>query len=170
MGEMIIGDYTYGDPIRRGKGNTVTIGKFCQIAQNVRLDGGFQHNTNFISTYPFNQRFIECEHLEGHPHIKGDITIGNDVWIGEDAVIMSGVTIGSGAIIGMGAIISKNVPPYSVVVGAPQKLLRMRYSSETIIKLLVLAWWDEPIWDIKEKIAPLLMSNKIEELFKLYNI
>ena len=49
MGELIIGDHTYGTPIRRGKGNNITIGKFCQIAENVRMDGGFQHNTKFIS-------------------------------------------------------------------------------------------------------------------------
>ena len=169
MGELIIGDYSYGIPIRRGKGNTITIGRFCQIAENVRMDGGFQHNTKFISTYPFNQRFIECEHLTGHPNIKGDIVIGDDVWIGEDVVIMSGVTIGSGSIIGLGAVISKDVLPYTIVVGAPQQILRKRYTEDQIKKLLELAWWNKPISEIKE-IAPLLMSNNIDELLKLYKL
>lgn len=170
MGQLIIGEYSYGEPIRRGSGNNVTIGKFCQIAQNVRIDGGFQHNTKFISTYPFNQRFIECEHLTGHPLIKGDVVIGNDVWIGEDVVIMSGVTIGDGAIIGMGAIISKNVEPYSIVVGAPQFVLRKRYSNEYIKLLLELAWWDKPIAEIKKEIAPLLMGDDIESLLNKYKL
>ncbi len=47
----------------------------------------------------------------------GDTIVGNDVWIGSEAMIMPGVHIGDGAIIGARAVITKNVAPYSVVVG-----------------------------------------------------
>ena len=54
------------------------------------------------------------------------ITIGNDVWIGVRAIILPGVEIGEGSIIGAGAVISKSVPPYSIVVGNPGKIVRNR--------------------------------------------
>lgn len=168
MGELTYGKHTYGTIIRRGTGNTITVGNYTQIAENVVADGGFQHNTGFISTFPFNQRFPGCEHLTGHPKIKGDITIGNDCWIGEQAVIMSGVTIGDGAIIGMRTVVSKNVPPYSIVVGAPQRVLRMRYDPDRITALLAIGWyyWD----DIKvQENAHLFMSEKIDEFIKLHH-
>jgi acetyltransferase-like isoleucine patch superfamily enzyme len=83
MGEIKIGKHTYGNPIRRGTGNTVTIGNYCSIAENVLLDGGFNHNSKFISTYPFHSWFPECNNIQSNILIKGDIEIGSDVWLGE---------------------------------------------------------------------------------------
>lgn len=44
--------------------------------------------------------------------------------IGSGAVILPGVTIGEGAVIGAGAVVTKNVPPRSVVVGNPARVVR----------------------------------------------
>lgn len=165
---VTIGEHSYGDPHPTGDLGKLTIGKFCSIGSNVVFDLGMQHNTNFISQFPFNQFVPGCEHLEGHPASKGDIVVGNDVWFGTDAVIMGGVTIGNGAIIGMRAIISKDVEPYTVVVGAPQRTIRHRYTAYQIMTLLEIAWWDKPIEEIA-KIAPMLMNNNIEKLLKHYN-
>lgn len=167
MGTISYGQHTYGEIIRRGEGNTISVGKYTQIAENVIADGGFQHNTGFISTFPFNQKFEGLEHLTGHPNIKGNITIGNDVWIGEGAVIMSGVTVGDGAIIGMRAIITKNVPAYAIVVGAPQKILRMRYDPDRIKALLKIEWWEWNEEKVREN-AHLIMSENINEFIKLH--
>lgn len=131
------------------------------------MDGGFSHNTDFISTYPFNQKFSGCEGLTGHPKIKGDIHIGNDVWLGEQCVIMSGVTVGDGAIIGMRCIVSKDVPPYAIVAGAPQRILRYRYDKDRIDKLLGIKWWDWTDEKVRE-FAPMLMSNNIENFLSLH--
>lgn len=48
---------------------------------------------------------------------KGPVIIEDNVWIGEMACIMPGVTIGKYSIIGANAVVTKNIPPYSVVVG-----------------------------------------------------
>lgn len=167
MGEISIGEHSYGIPIRRGTGNTVTIGKYCSIAEGVILDGGFSHETKNISTYPFHSWYPECSGLPSNVVIKGDIEIGSDVWLGEGSVVMSGVKIGNGAVIGMRAIVSKDVPPYAIVVGAPQKILRMRFDSDRINALLKIAWWD---WEDKKVIANahLLQSGNIEEFIKLH--
>lgn len=157
MGEIKIGAYSYDVPIRRGTMNNVTIGKYCSIAQGVIVDGGFNHNMNFVSTFPFNS-MQGCEHLTGHPVCKGDIVIGNDVWIGEDAIIMSGVTIGDGAVIAARSIVTKDVEPYSMVAGSSAKFKKYRFSKDQIEHLLKIKWWD---WDeekIKEN-AHLLMGD-----------
>ena len=54
MGELTMGRRSYGDPIRRGTANTVTIGNYCSIAEGVVMDGGFSHRTDFVSTFPFH--------------------------------------------------------------------------------------------------------------------
>lgn len=168
MGEVIAGKYTYGLPLaRRGVGNNVNIGAFCSFAGGVTLDGGFQHNMKFISTFPFPTAFIDCQHLTGHVVCKGDINIGNDVWVGEQAMIMSGVTIGDGAVIGFRSIISKDVAPYEVVAGAPQKIIRKRFSDENIELLLQIKWWNWTDLQIKHA-AHLLMNENITGLYEHY--
>ena len=54
---------------------------------------------------------------------KGGIIIEENVWIGEKATILGGVYIGKGAIIGANAVVTKDVPPYSVVVGNPAHVI-----------------------------------------------
>lgn len=164
MGELIIGKGTYGNLIRRGNANTVTIGKYCSIADGVLFDCGFNHNSTFVTTFPFHTLYPE---LQSNILLKGDINIGSDVWLGEGSVVMSGVKIGHGAIIGMRCIVSKNVNPYEVVVGAPQKVLKKRFTDEQIEKLLQIAWWD---WDIDriKKNAHLLQSDNIGNFINIH--
>uniref|UniRef100_UPI00313FFBA6 DapH/DapD/GlmU-related protein n=1 Tax=uncultured Nitrospira sp. TaxID=157176 RepID=UPI00313FFBA6 len=54
------------------------------------------------------------------------IVIEDDVWIGANAIILKGVRIGKGTIVGAGAVVTKEVPPYSVVVGNPARVVRTR--------------------------------------------
>lgn len=58
------------------------------------------------------------------------VTIGNDVWIGRRVIIMPGVTIGDGCVIGAGAVVTKDIPPYSVAVGVPAKVVKSRFKRE----------------------------------------
>jgi acetyltransferase-like isoleucine patch superfamily enzyme len=55
-----------------------------------------------------------------------DIVIGNDVWIGASVVVTAGVTIGDGAVVGAGAVVTKDLPPYSISVGVPAKVVKYR--------------------------------------------
>ncbi|MBR6646045.1 MAG: CatB-related O-acetyltransferase, partial [Clostridia bacterium] len=78
--------------------------------------------------------------------------IGNDVWIGHSALILEGVKIGDGAIVGAGAVVTKDVPPYSIVVGVPAKVIKYRFSENEIAKLSELKWWDQSVEWIKENV------------------
>lgn len=52
------------------------------------------------------------------------VKIGNNVWIGSSAILLPGRTIGDFSVIGAGTLITKSVPPYSLCVGNPGKIIK----------------------------------------------
>ena len=67
--------------------------------------------------------------------------IQDDVWIGQGSLVLAGVNIGVGAVVGAGAVVTKNVDPYSVVVGVPAKHIKFRFEPEVRERLLKSEWW-----------------------------
>lgn len=57
---------------------------------------------------------------------------------------MSGVTFHNGCVVVAGAVVTKNVPPYAIVGGNPEKIIRYRFDKETITAMQKIAWWDWP--------------------------
>lgn len=55
---------------------------------------------------------------------KGPIRVGDNVWCGANVVITSGVTVGERCVIGANSVVTADVPEFSVVAGAPAKVLR----------------------------------------------
>ncbi|ATS18985.1 gamma carbonic anhydrase family protein [Parathermosynechococcus lividus PCC 6715] len=60
----------------------------------------------------------------GHRAVIHGATIELGCLIGIGAVVLNGVRVGSGSIVGAGAVVSKDVPPRSLVVGVPAKVVR----------------------------------------------
>jgi len=60
---------------------------------------------------------------------NGVVEIGDGCWIGENACIL-GVKIGRNSVVGANSVVTKDIPDYSVVVGAPAKIIK-RYCSES---------------------------------------
>lgn len=166
MGVSVFGHRTYGTITMRGAATNLTVGKYCSLASGIIADGGFNHNSKFVSTFPFSVALQHVPNLPTHIELRGDISIGNDVWIGEDVLIMSGVTIGDGAVVGIRSIITKDIPPYTIVVGA-NRVIRKRFNDDQIEALLKIKWWDFEDGEV-DRIAHLLMSEKVDELIKLY--
>jgi acetyltransferase-like isoleucine patch superfamily enzyme len=166
---MIVGKHTYGHEELKihsfPNESKLDIGKFCSIGRGVEVYLGGNHRTDWFTTYPLH-RLNPALNKPDRVVSKGDVIIGSDVWIGNNVVIMSGVEIGHGAVIGANSVISKNVEPYSIVVGNPQKEIKKRFSSVIIEHLLILKWWDRDDNYIKS-IANTIMSNNTEELLKL---
>ena len=122
--------------------NPVCIGKFCSIAPDVIIWESLHDIGRVTTSYIRSQIFGE----EGIADFvsKGPIHIGNDVWIGARAVVLSGVTIGDGAVVGAGAVVTRDVPPYSVAVGSPARVVKSRFPEPVCERLLDLKWWDWP--------------------------
>lgn len=53
-----------------------------------------------------------------------EVVIGNDCWIGGNTVIMPGITIGNGCTIGAGSVVTRDIPPFSVAIGSPAKVVK----------------------------------------------
>lgn len=165
-----VGDYTYyddaADPTGFEKNNvlfnypefgeSLIIGKFCQIASGAKfIMGPANHRLCSVTTYPFHVfggTWSESTppHMEQLPR-KGDTVIGNDVWIGRESVIMPGVKIGDGAIVAAYSVVARDIPPYAVYGGNPARFIKARFDDELVTLLLRFRWWDlapEPLAEI----------------------
>lgn len=143
-----VGRFTYGNPALKvwAEDESIAIGAFCSIADEVVIFGGGEHRSDWVTTFPLRIAFGDpLAKRDGLPASKGPTRIGNDVWLGHGAMVMSGVSIGDGAIVGAGAVVARDVPPYAIVAGNPAKVVRKRFSEEQIEALLAIRWWDWPI-------------------------
>lgn len=108
-----IGPYTY----MVGVGN-IKIGKHCLIAAHCDIaatDHIFSDPTELI-----RKQRVTC---------KG-IVIEDNCWLGCGVKVVDGVTIGEGSVVGAGAVVTKDIPPCSVAVGVPAKVVRSRQLGE----------------------------------------
>lgn len=99
--------------------NGVTIGKNVMMGPEVLIYTQ-NHNTGAVDVPMCKQGMREMR----------PVIIEDDVWIGARAVILPGVTIGHGSVIGACAVVTKDVPPYSVYVGNPGRVVKTRNSKE----------------------------------------
>ena len=91
-------------------GNGLLTGRFVIISDNNHGD--------------FNNENIDIQPIKRELSSKGGIVIGDNVWIGDKCTILSGVSIGDGCIIAANSVVTQNVPSYSVVAGAPAKIIK----------------------------------------------
>lgn len=141
--------------------NNVSIGSFCSIGSNVYvLDSRHPIYKPFVSSNPCFYKSSnpmsliksEYEFIEKTHNKNGfSAEIGNDVWIGTNVTIIGNIKIGDGAVIGAGSVVTKDVEPYSIVVGNPAKKIKERYDAHTIEMLLKIQWWKWPLSLIKER-------------------
>ena len=152
--ESTIGDYTYDD------GDVSIfyseIGKFCSLANRVRINPG-NHPQDRVTqhhlTYRRKQFGLDTRDDEvffdwrrSHPCV-----IGHDVWIGHAAVVLPGVRIGTGAVIGAAAVVTRDVEPYQVVVGVPARPVRRRFPEDVIHRILKSEWWNWNRQELEER-------------------
>jgi len=110
-------------------GQRVNIGAYCQIwsmgevsiGSDTRLAGhcyvgGGAYDPDGPTDVPMSEQPVAPPPLE----------IGSDCWLGAGVVVLPGVTIGRGAIVGAGSVVTRDVPPYSIALGAPARVIRRR--------------------------------------------
>ncbi len=152
--EMGVGSYSWS-PLD----SSITIGRFCSIARGLNIIGG-RHPIEALTTSSvmYDRHFSIVNFIEdefGYVHPKNpnkqkpfSVKIGNDVWIGANVTLPRNVNIGNGAVIAANSIVTKDVLPYTIIGGNPAKLIKYRFDSETIQRLLASKWWEYNLKDI----------------------
>lgn len=148
------------------------IGKFCSIASHVKLAAG-NHPLEYVSTSPYtyapitwsltNRALFDKEFFYVNEKCRFLCQIDNDVWIGMGAILVCGhkaLHIGNGAVIAAGAVVTKDVPPYAVVAGNPAKIVRYRFSQETVQRLQEMKWWNKDVQWIRKNV-PLFSTPQL---------
>lgn len=114
----LIGDVTIGENVTlwygavlRGDNGTIVVGDNSNIQDNAVL-----HNSAILGKNV----------TVGHGAIVHGCTVGDNTLIGMGATILTGAVIGEGCIIGAGALVTerKVIPPRSLVVGVPGRIIR----------------------------------------------
>lgn len=158
--ESTFGDYSY----TAGDVDILyaDVGKYCSIASHVRINPPnhpMWRVTQHHMTYRRKQYGMGEDETEVFEWRRSQrVTIGHDVWIGHGAIIMPGVSVGHGAVVGSGAVVTKNVEPYTIVVGVAAKPVKKRFDDHIIEKLLELNWWD---WDRET------LEERFEDLYDM---
>lgn len=113
-GEIAIGKQTYIGPYTCLSGGDIKIGDNCLIAS---------HSGIYANNHSFSDPL--CPIRDQKSSFKG-IVIEDDCWLGSGVRVLDGVTISKGSVIGAGAVVTKDIPPYSVAVGVPAKVVSHR--------------------------------------------
>lgn len=117
---------THGSPIVLGE--DCSLNHFSIIYGGARIGSGVRIGAHVV-IIPHNHVFkdpLVPIYKQGSTHQGVDIE--DDVWIGAHVTVTDGVRIGRGSVIGAGAVVTKDIPPYSVAVGVPAKVIRSRLS------------------------------------------
>ncbi len=121
-GDILIGDFS-----NIGPDNTIISESSISIGQYVFTAGKLYMIAG--GTHSFDRTDIPIWH---QPSIsKGGIRIEDDVWIGAACTILDGVKIGTGAVIGAATLVHKRIKAYSVNLGNPAQVVKMRPKPET---------------------------------------
>lgn len=111
-----VGDVIIGKDTRIGMSNVVIgpviIGNAVMFAQNVVISG-------------LNHAYEDVDiPISKQKETTALILVEDECWIGANVVITAGVTIGKHSVVAAGSIVTKNIPPYSVAVGNPAKVIK----------------------------------------------
>lgn len=112
----------------------VRLGEGCSIWYSAVLRGDIEYieigaHTNvqdgaILHGDPGQPTILGEEVTVGHRAVIHGATVEDGCLIGIGAVILNGVRVGTGSMVGAGAVVSKDVPPRSLVVGVPAKVIR----------------------------------------------
>lgn len=114
----------------------IKIGNFCSIRDNahitainsIRIGDNVLTGTNILITDNTHGTISKLT-MNIRPKLrplysKGGVVIEDNVWLGNNVCILGGVIIGQGAIIGANSVVTSSIPPYSVAVGTPARVIK----------------------------------------------
>jgi len=136
-----IGDhsYFYSNCVIKASDGWIKIGSDCSVNEFAILFGGGGLGGGGLEIgndvrIAAHVKIVPMNHIYEDPKtpirlqkIKAiGIKIEDDVWLGVGSTVLDGVTIGKGSVIGAGSVVTKDIPPYSIAVGVPAKVIKKR--------------------------------------------
>lgn len=118
---------------RSGKHVAIEIGDHCFIGRRNFFSSGKLIQIGDYALIGADCRFLGSDHVftdPFQPYIATGTTNGNTIrlgpncWVGANVTFVGDVTVGHGSVIGAGAVVNKHVPPFSLVVGSPARVLK----------------------------------------------
>lgn len=96
--------------------NRITIGNHVLMGRWVTINDNSHGRTTFedMRQHPSERQIVS----------KGPIVIDDDVWLCDKVTVCAGVHIGKGAIVAANSVVTHDVPPFSLVAGAPAKVVK----------------------------------------------
>lgn len=109
-------------------GKQVYIGTGCCLHGHTGLEiGDFSLLAQNITITPWSHRFDDPDEIiYNQKGFTEKVTIGRDCYLGMNVCVMYSGSIGDGSVIGAGSVVVKKIPPYSVAVGVPAKVIKKR--------------------------------------------
>ena len=92
---------------------SITIGEDCRFGPGV-----------FVTASDYG--LLPDEKFSTQARNEQDVVIGNDVWLAANVFVAAGVEIGDGCVVSAGSSVTKSLPPGSVAVGVPARIVRRR--------------------------------------------
>jgi acetyltransferase-like isoleucine patch superfamily enzyme len=114
QGRIRIGDQTVIQPhVHIGAAKSIEIGVGVLIASHVYMTD-HDHDFADASTPPIKNRRL----------MVAPVSIGDYAWLGERVTILKGANVGEHSVIGAGAVVTRPIPPFSVAVGIPARVIQ----------------------------------------------
>lgn len=115
-----------GEGIRMGANSAVDAYSFLGSSGPITIGANVimgQH----VGFHPENHDFDRVDvPIRDQGTTRQGITIEDDVWVGSNVTFLDGAHVGQGSVIGAGAVVRGVIPPYSVAVGVPARVVRSR--------------------------------------------
>jgi maltose O-acetyltransferase len=111
-------------------GYNIHLGRNCFINYNyVFLDCARIEIGDDLQMAPAVQLYTAYHPLDRDTRVSGleyakPIRLGSGVWIGGGAIVLPGVTIGDGCVVGAGSVVTRDVPPNTLALGNPARIVR----------------------------------------------
>ncbi len=114
------GTVRLGPKVVLGSDNVINSYLDVEIGENTMLG-------DWIYICDFDHRYERVDiPIRKQGIVKAPVRIGADVWVGEKVTILRGADIGAGSVIASQSLVKGRIPPFSIVVGTPARVVRSR--------------------------------------------
>jgi acetyltransferase-like isoleucine patch superfamily enzyme len=114
------GQLTLGAKVVMGRDNVINTYLDIEVGEASIL-------ADWIYVCDFDHRFDRLDvPIKDQGIVTTPTRIGSDVWLGEKASVLRGVDVGDGAVVASHCLVNRDVPPFSIAVGVPVRVVRSR--------------------------------------------